>query len=473
MTKQTRRDFMVDGSMAVMGAGAGAMLTPAMLRAEENYPDSGEVKEGWDRKQMPTLVVIYLRGGADPLNTICPVGDDNYYNVRPKIAIPKKEKNGNPAALPFPEDFTIGGKKFKSYFGLNPKMASLMPLIEQGKVAPIVNVGSTHGTRSHFDAQDYMERAAPGIKTIQEGWLARYLRLTKKPYDKPLRGICARSLLPRSLRGRYPVLAGNNDAEQMKTFEELYAQSNMVNQTAREGAGVQKGSSLDNIPQGGGQGEMLKKKVLTQDAARDIITESGTNSAIRVKALKKALKKSTKTKYPGGSLGGQLRDIAKVIKSNVGLEVAAADYGGWDHHSNQGDVNGKMSRMLGYVADSMSAFYNDLGPRMDSVTVLVMSEFGRTVRENGNYGTDHGRGGFMLAMGNQINGNEIYGKWTGLSERALDYGRFMPVHTDFRMVFAETLHKMFDFDPFKHDFFPGWPRATSRPLNFHKKIQMG
>lgn len=472
----TRRTFISDTGRSFLGASLASGLLAPMAYAQDDLKakdkEYGPVQEGWDKKQMPTLVVIYLRGGADPLHFIPPVGDPIYHRIRPKIAIPGQKDKGDRKALVFPDGFTMMGKKFNDYFGLNPYMESLIPLMEQGVVAPILNVGSTHGTRSHFDAQDYMERAAPGMKTVQEGWLARYLRLTKKPYDKPLRGICARSLLPRSLRGRYPVLAGNNDAEQMPVFEELYAMSNMVNRTARDDAKVQRGSRLDDIPNKDGEQPMLKKKVLTQDAARDIITESGTNSAIRLKALKEALKKGSNAKYPGGGLGGQMRDIAKVIKANVGLEVAAADYGGWDHHSDQGDVNGRASRMLGHVAECLAAFYKDLGPRMESVMVLVMSEFGRTCHENGNYGTDHGRGGFMLAMGNMVNGRQIYGKWTGMEEHQLDYGRFMPVHTDFRLVFAETLYKLFDFNAFDYDYFPGWSQPADKPLDFLKKVQL-
>ena len=447
----SRRDFLKSSGLVIMTGGA-FLSTEQFLAGQDTTSQNGGYGTTGDDKQKPTLVTIFLRGGADSLHTFIPSGDDLYYQYRPNIAIPSR---GDRSAL------KLGKSK---YWGLNPHMEPLVELIEAGQVVPIVNVGSPHSTRSHFSAQDYMERAAPGNNVIKQGWLNRYLELTKMPYDLPLRGLSARSLVPRALRGHYPVLAGNNGAEQLDRFEQLYASDNLVQMTAREGADIKTGSRLDAIPGARNAGE----RPLTADMTRDIITVSGRNAVERIKALRKAATTRSRARYPG-ALGLQLRAIAKVIKANVGLEVAQADYNGWDHHSNQGGVDGRMSQMLGEVSQCLAAFHKDLGPRMNKVLVMVMSEFGRTVHENGNYGTDHGRGGFMIAMGNMLNGRQIYGKWNGLEQ--LDYGRFQQVTTDFRAVFAESLAKLFRFDPFKSQIFPDYRGGPRNYINFAQQLK--
>jgi len=351
-------------------------------------------------------------------------------------------------------------------------MPQLHALYEQKILAPIVCVGSPHGTRSHFRAQDYMERAAPGNDRVTQGWLNRYLAATKRPFDAPLRGLSARSLVPRALRGQYPVLAGNNRTEQMDMFEDLYAPDNLVNQTARDGAGMQTGSRLDEIPTAEALRERARK-LRTADEARDIITESGTQAVERIKALDKASGTPLRAQWPSGSLAAQLRTIAKVIKANVGLEVAQADYNGWDHHAGQGGVDGRTSRMLGHLTECLVAFNAELGAeRAKKVLVLTMTEFGRTLRENGNSGTDHGRGGFMLAMGGMLKGPKFYGEWNGLDDAAR--GRYQPVHTDFRAVFAEAITKLFHIDPFQLDIFPEYRAAQDDYLDFMEQLpEMG
>ena len=455
----SRRDFLRASGMAIM-AGAGLVSTegfllgnPATLGGDGNVSPDPE-------RQKPTLVTIFLRGGADSLNAFVPAGDPKYYEYRPNIAIPHTAKKGNDVtALRYP--------KHDDYWGLNPAMKSLLPLIEAGKAAPILNVGSPNGTRSHFSAQDYMERGTAGDARVTQGWLNRYLELSKKPYDAPLRGISAMSLLPRALRGRYPVLAGNNRAQDMQLFENLYAPENMVNMTARDEAKPEAGSSLANRP---GQKFAPKQQGQNSDQTRDIITESGANAVERLKALEKAAGVPNEAAYPGGQLGGQLATIAKVIKANLGLEVAQADYDGWDHHANQGGATGTHSNMLRYLSDCIVAFNKDLGEeRMKKTLVLVMSEFGRTVHENGTNGTDHGNGGFMLAVGGMVAGNKIYGTWKGLGD--LSYDRFQPSHTDFRTVFAESISKLFHFDPFKAKMFPGYSGNGGEYVNYLNQLK--
>jgi uncharacterized protein (DUF1501 family) len=433
----------------------GSSKTNIKTGAEQQANTSPAEQAAMEGKQRPTLVTIFLRGGADSLNAFVPYGDPNYYKYRPGIGIGERGKNGAPGITKIKND---------EYWGLNPGLAGLLPLMLEGACVPIINVGSPHDTRSHFSAQDYMERGAPGNARVNNGWLNRYLEASKKPFDAPLRGLSAQALLPRALRGDYPVLAGDNHTEHMELFADLYAPQNMENMKAREGAGPTAGSRLDQRPN-----QNAEAKQLTADMTRDIITVSGTNAVSRIKALDKAASTPTDANYPTSYLGHQLRTIAKVIKANVGLEVAQADYGGWDTHRAQGGAEGNHTKLLHELSACLLAFREDLGKRMDKVMVLVMSEFGRTVHENGSNGTDHGRGGFMIAMGNMINGGRFYGKHNGLED--LEHGRFQPVHTDYRNVFAESITHLFHFDPFQSQLFPGYKGDGSNFLNFTKQLK--
>ena len=464
-----RRDFLRSSGLVVMAGAAGFLTTEQFVRGDGPFslgsskskldtpPEQSDPREvaASEEKQRPTLVTIFLRGGADSLNAIVPYGDPNYYKYRPGIAIGEKNAKAGPG---------IAKIKGDDYWGFNPGLAGLVPLLQEGCLVPIINVGSPHDTRSHFSAQDYMERGAPGNPRVSNGWLNRYLEASKKPFDAPLRGLSAQALLPRALRGDYPVLAGDNRTEHMELFAELYAPQNMENMQAREGAGPMAGSRLDSRPNQGGD-----YKQLSADNTRDVITVSGTNAVSRIKALEKAANTPVDGNYPGGYLSAQLKTIARVIKANVGLEVAQADFGGWDTHRGQGGGDGAHTKMLKTLADCLLAFREDLGKRMDKVMVLVMSEFGRTVHENGSQGTDHGRGGFMLAMGNMIQGGKFYGTHKGLQD--LEGGRFQPVHTDYRNVFAESITHLFHFDPFQSQMFPGYKGNGSNFLNFTKQLK--
>ena len=452
----TRREFMQKSGAALLGASAiGALAQPT--GAQEADYDLESASQRSDRPKRPTMVVVYLRGGADPLNVIVPHGDPVYYNVRPTIAIPGQAQGDVPGVI-----------KFNKLFGLNPSMAPLFPLFEQGVVVPIINVGSTHGTRSHFDAQDFMERAAPGVRTVTEGWLNRFMTATASQDDSDLRGIAVQPLLPRSLRGQYPVLAvpGYGSDMALSAFEELYG-------CEEAKAAQQREIALARL---GDEGKRPKKSAygdpMTEEQTRQTILATGTRAIQRIRKYRKITggASSLGGNYPGSGFAAQLRDIATVIKAGVGLEVVSIDYSGWDHHYQQGGVYGTMSSMLADVSGSLRAFVDDLGQqRMNSTLVLLMSEFGRTVRENGTNGSDHGHGGFMLAIGGMLNGRKVYGKWSGLEAANLYQGRDMPVHTDFRMVFDEVLAKLYGFDSAKHDFFPEY-RAAGKHLGLLKKV---
>ena len=459
MHNTSRREFLKSSGMVIL-AGSGWFFTAEQFlhaQAGDGIPGAGAID---DDRNKPTLVTIFLRGGCDSLNAFVPYGDPQYYEYRPGIAIREKGEKDAPDMLKIRGD---------AYWGLNPKLKSLVPLIEEGKCVPILNVGSPDGTRSHFEAQDNMERGCTRETKTMTGWLNRYLELSKKPYDKPLRGISAQTLLPRALRGRYPVLAGNNSAEEMAMFESVYAPQNLVGMTAREGGQGERGSRLEDRPRGN---EELKLG-MNADQTRDIITKSGANAVERIKALEKTYKTAGGGGYPGGQLGQQLATIARVIKADVGLEVAQADYDGWDHHRGQGGVFGTHSNMLGHLADCIAAFTKDLGPRMNKTLLLVMSEFGRTVHENGAQGTDHGSGGFMLAVGDMLNaqpkGLGALGVHKSMAD--LEYGRYQPVHSDFRTVYSEALEKLFGFNPQQSKIFPGYKGTPANYLNFMNPVK--
>jgi uncharacterized protein (DUF1501 family) len=431
----TRRQFIKQTGSLALGAAAFGALPGA--RTVFGAPGGGSPVK-------PTLVVLYLRGGSDTLSTLIPYGDRTYYNLRPTIAIPKPGDDGVTRNTVIP---------LSHYFGFHPSMAGLARLYKKGLMAPIINAGSTHPTRSHFDAQDFMERAAPGVKSVTEGWLSRYLYMTKSGDDSDLRAVSFQPVLPRSLRGQYPALAVP-DAEAQKAadvFAGLYGCDD-AKQTAKAQSGP---------PDAPAQ---------TPARGSERIVEAGAQGIARLGRLNEVLKAqagSTNAKYPNTNLGNQFRDIAKLIKANAGLEVAAIDYNGWDHHAMQGASYGVFGEMMGNVSNTIEAFVEDLGPAIGRTVVLTMSEFGRTARENGNSGSDHGHGGYMLAVGGPVNGGKVYGKWTGLSSRSLHEGRDLPVYTDFRDVFAEVLAGLYGFHADQHQFFPEYD-ANDKPMGLIK-----
>jgi uncharacterized protein (DUF1501 family) len=447
-----------------MAGAAGFMSVDRFAQGYDFYGKGEQAdKKKADRPQAPTLVTIFLRGGADMLNTFVPFGDDVYHKLRPTISLrpDAKGKDGEKGCVPILKS---------NYWGINIGMSSLLPLIDKGIAVPIFNVGSTDGTRSHFSAQDYMERGVPGDTLVTTGWLNRYLEATRRSTDAPLRGLSAQTLVPRALRGNYPVLAGNNHATEMDLFSDLYNSQNMVNMEARQGAAADKGSRLDTFTPA--KARTIVPQPLNADQARDIITASGSAAIERIRALDAASQQGNDAPYPNGGLGMQLSAIARVIKANVGLEVAQADYGGWDHHSDEGGVGqnkGRMEGMVRHLAECINAFVEDMGPRMNQTMLLVMTEFGRTIHENGAKGTDHGRGSYMLAVGGMLNGGKYYGQWKDMTD--LDGGRFQPVHTDFRAVFAESLMKLFHVDPFAMNIFPGYKPGSKDYLDFMKQLK--
>jgi uncharacterized protein (DUF1501 family) len=338
------------------------------------------------------LVAIFQRGAADGLNIVVPHGEKAYYDLRPTIAIPRPGA-GDQAAI-----------DLDGFFGLHPSLAPLQPLFAQRHLAIVESVGSPDPTRSHFDAQDYMESGTPGLKATADGWMNR--ALPKAENTSPLRALSLGPVLPRAMRGAEPALALQSvgdfqvrNEEAAKTFERLYT-------SARDPA--------------------------LQATARETFEAVAMLQAVQ----KQPYRPTGGAAYPRGRFGDSLRQIAQLIKADVGIELAFADVGGWDHHVNE---PGQLANLLRDYGQALSAFWSDMGDRMDEVVLVTMSEFGRTAHENGNRGTDHGHANCMLVMGGAVQGGKVYGRWPGLEREQLYENRDLALTSDFRDVLGELV----------------------------------
>jgi uncharacterized protein (DUF1501 family) len=358
---------------------------------------SAQVKGGYGKKKV--LVTIFQRGAVDGLNMVVPFGDSEYYNLRRGIAIAKPGQ-------------TDGAVDLDGYFGLHPSMKPLEAFWKSKQLAVIHSSGSPDNTRSHFDAQDYMESGTPGYKGTRDGWLNRAMQGAPAKNESPFRAVSMTQALPRALYGKAPSVAMTN----LSDFS------------------IKAGLYTTNL-KGGFEG-------LYDENAKDSLGETGKETFEAVNYLKEANPSQYKAEngavYPATQLGRSLAQIAQLIKAGVGLEIAFAEAGGWDTHVNQGGARGQLGNLLRDFAGAIAAFGTDLGKRMDDVVVLTMSEFGRTARENGSRGTDHGHGNAMFVLGNTVKGGKVYGDWKGLKPDQLNEGRDLAVTTDFRDVFAET-----------------------------------
>ena len=356
--------------------------------------------KGYGKKKV--LVTIFQRGAVDGLNVLVPHGDSEYYNLRPTIAVAKPGQ-------------TDGAIDLDGHFGVNPSLAPLVPFFKSGQLAALTAAGSPDNTRSHFDAQDYMESGTPGNKGTRDGWLNRVLQASAAKADSPFRAVAMTQQTPRSLYGRAPSVAMTNLAD----------------------FSVKAGIYSQNMS-GGFEG-------LYQANAKDSLGETGKETFEAVNYLKQAnpsqYKPDNGAVYPTTPLGRSLMQIAQLIKAGVGLEVAFTEVGGWDTHVNEGNGRGQLANLLRDFAGAIAAFGTDMGKRMDDVVLLTMSEFGRTAKENGNRGTDHGHANTMFILGNGVRGGKVYGDFKGLKNDKLYEGRDLDVTTDFRDVFAEAAYK--------------------------------
>lgn len=383
----TRRVFLCNSALAVVGTAAvPSFLTRAAFGAVEN---GGRTKR---------LVVIFQRGAADGLNIVVPHGEAQYYAMRPSINIPRKSV------------LDLDG-----FFGLHPALSAFQPLWQQRHLAIVHAAGSPDATRSHFDAQDFMETGTPGVKITDDGWLNRSLRnATHTPEGSPFRAIALGPSLPRILSGSEPAVAMNN----INDF--AVGGRNPKGSRAATAFEAMYDHSSDSVLHGTGEETFDAVKMLKAADPGKYAPARGAN-------------------YPKGRFGDSLLQLAQLIKANLGVQVAFADIGGWDHHVNEGATEGQLANVLTGFSQSLAAFWTDLGDLGEDTVVVTMSEFGRTARENGNRGTDHGHANVMFVLGGPVKGGKVYGRWPGLDQSQLYEGRDLALTTDFRQVIGEAV----------------------------------
>jgi uncharacterized protein (DUF1501 family) len=384
----TRRVFLRNSALAVVGTAA----VPSFLtRAAFGAVDGGIANK--------RLVVIFQRGAADGLNIVVPHAEPQYYAMRPSINIPRKSV------------IDLDG-----FFGLHPSLAPFQPLWQQRHLAIVHAAGSPDITRSHFDAQDFMETGTPGVKATEDGWLNRSLRnLPATSQQTPFRAIALGPSLPRILSGPEPAVAMNN----INDFS-VGGIKNRKPSPAASAFEAMYDHSSDSVLHGTGEETFDAVKMLKAADPGKYAPAPGAN-------------------YPKGRFGDSLRQLAQLIKANLGVQVAFADISGWDHHVNEGATEGQLANVLGEFSQSLAAFWTDLGDLGEDTVVVSMSEFGRTVRENGNRGTDHGHANVMFVLGGPVKGGKVYGRWPGLDQSQLYEGRDLALTTDFRQVIGEAV----------------------------------
>ena len=404
----SRRIFLRNSALAMVGAGSAPLWLERALYAA-----------GAPTQHKRILVAIFQRGAADGLNVVVPHGETAYYRLRPTIAVPRPTTAGDKR-----DDAAID---LDGFFGLHPSLAPLKPLYDQRHLAIVDAAGSPDPTRSHFDAQDYMESGTPGLKATSDGWMNRALPKAQGKVS-PVRAVSLGPVLPRAMRGAEPAVALQSidgfqvrNPEAARRFQQMYA-----------------------------------------DAQDPVLRATGREAFEAVSMLQTIQKQpyvpAAGAEYPRGRLGGSLRQIAQLIKSDVGVEMAFADIGGWDHHVNEvGEraSEGQLANLLRDYGQSLAAFWQDMGDRMQDVVVVTMSEFGRTAQENGNRGTDHGHANSMFVMGGAVKGGKVYGKWPGLERDQLYEGRDLALTTDFRGVLGELVARHTG-TPMGNGVFPGY-----------------
>jgi uncharacterized protein (DUF1501 family) len=409
----TRRIFLRNSALAVVGTAA----VPSFLQRAA----FGAVEKGGRTKR---LVVIFQRGAADGLNIVVPHAETQYYAMRPSINIPRKSV------------IDLNG-----FFGLHPSLAPFQPLWQQRHLAIVHAAGSPDTTRSHFDAQDFMETGTPGVKATEDGWLNRSLHgLPATAQNSPFRAIALGPSLPRILSGSEPAVAMNN-----------------INDFSVGGRNPKASPAATAF------------EAMYDHSSDAVLHTTGAETFDAVKMLKSAdpgkYTPAASANYPKGRFGDSLRQLAQLIKANLGVRVAFADIGGWDHHVNEGAVDGQLANVLGDFSQSIAAFWNDLGDLGEDTVIVTMSEFGRTARENGNRGTDHGHANVMFVLGGPVKGGKVYGRWPGLDQSQLYEGRDLALTTDFRQVIGEAVSRHMGNKNLT-EVFPGFDNQPGKFLKF-------
>jgi uncharacterized protein (DUF1501 family) len=404
----TRRALLRSGACALA---AMAAPPPFLARAAAAAETRGKV-----------VVAIFQRGAVDGLSMVVPHGDPAYYAARSSIALAPPQRGDGAGAL-----------DLDGFFALHPALQPLGALWNTRALAIVHACGSPETTRSHFDAQDYMESGTPGVKSTADGWLGRAAGALPRERATPFRAVSLGAQLPRILRGEAGALALTSlDRFDVRTGEPA---------AARRGFQSLYGEGVRDLLHGTGRETFEAVRMLKSAGAGGLTPANGAD-------------------YPRGRFGESLRQIAQLIRGDVGLRIAFTDVGGWDTHVGQGAEDGQLANRLRDFGAGLAAFARDLGDRMHDVVVLTMSEFGRTVAENGNRGTDHGRATAMFVLGGGVRGGRVYGRWPGLAPEQRFEGRDVAVTTDFRALFHEVTTRHLGL-PAATGLFPGWtPRGS-------------
>lgn len=402
----SRRAFLKGGALAVLSCGWGGVPSFLVRTA------SAET-----RTPRKTLVALFQRGAMDGLMAVQPLQDQALAELRPQLLLP----SGGDSGL-----LALDGR-----FGLHPGLGSLHQHFQEGSLAIVHGVGSPNHTRSHFDAQDYMETGIPDRKGADSGWLNRAVGLLGHEAT-PFQSVALTEATPKSLYGKNPTLA-------ISSLDDFKLKTNSS----------QTGDSLEKLYAHASQ-QALKRRGSEAFEAADVLSKKHYD----------AYRPSNGAVYPNSPLGRALKQIAFLIKAEVGLEVAFAESNGWDTHRGQGKERGIFANRARDLGDSIHAFWTDLTQYRDQVVLMTMTEFGRTVGQNGSGGTDHGRGSCSFVLGNEVKGGKVYGQVASLERDNLEDQRDLPVTTDFRAMFAGVATKHLRLK--KSDtLFPRW---TGEPL---------
>lgn len=397
---RSRREFFKQLSLV----GMGSLLAPKLVFSQST-PTFG--------KKSPVLVFVFLRGAQDGLSLLSPVGEENYYKWRPNIAIAEDK---NQALL------------IDNHFQIHPAMKALFPYWRNRQLALITQFGSPDMTRSHFDAQDYFESGTPGEKNTNDGFLNRAIGQIKN--KNMMTGIALQPSMPRILKGSIPTLS-------FASIKDFHSPKSELSKSL-----------------GGGFEEMY------QLATDKIFRGVGEEAFDSISLIKSKIADKSKVEYPKTKLSDHLRDIASLIKSDLGLGIAVTEMGGWDTHVNQGNTKGQLANRFEELSEALSSFMEDLGENLNNTLIITCTEFGRTAKENGNKGTDHGHGSVAMVMGAKVNGGKIYGQWKELKPENLYEERDIQVTTDFRSIMASILHKHLEINDL-NNLFPGFKGVSS------------
>lgn len=406
-----RRAFLAGG-----GRSLAAMLFGNTLADLPNWAPRIALADPVQGQRGDTLVCIFLRGGADGLNMIVPFGEDRYYDLRPNLAVGR------------PDDSRAAAKAvdLDGFFGLHPALSPLKPIYDEGDLLAVQAVGSPHGSRSHFEAMAYMERGVLDTGGDYSGWLARHLLTLDTGNTSPLRALAISDMVPASLGGSEAIPVPSLDDYQLATA---------------------------------GNADALKEalQALYHDPG-DLLTGSAqrTTEAINlIRGVSENYAPAAGVSYGDTDFGLGLQAVARLIKADVGVEVASVDLGGWDTHAVQGTEEGLQPGLMTELSGALIAFYEDLGDAMQNVSVVIMTEFGRRARENAARGTDHGYGSMMLLLGGGVNGGQVYSAWPGLAEEQLAGPGDLDITTDYRDVLAELVVSRLN-NPQPQAVFPGY-----------------